>query len=151
MAPRVCVVGSVVHGLTFVVDASAPRRAVLGVVDPETPGGKGANQAVAAARGRAGTVARCIPATISRLRPTCAPTPLDWTGPRLRGPAGRRLAWSMPAPRTPLVAPGANASTPPSAVANCDSLLLTQLEIHALAAGAPVGRLSWSALPSRPG
>ena len=51
MAARVCVVGSVNADLTFTVDAlPRPGQTVLASSLSSSPGGKGGNQAVAAAR-----------------------------------------------------------------------------------------------------
>src|SRR3984957_5798915 len=51
MAARVCVVGSVNADLTFTVDAlPRPGQTVLATSLSSSPGGKGGNQAVAAAR-----------------------------------------------------------------------------------------------------
>lgn len=136
MAPRVCVVGSVNMDLTFVVDAlPRPGETVLAASLTRTPGGKGANQAVAAARAGAqvqfsGAFGDDPAAAQLRAHLRANAVGLDRTV-TVPGPSGTAIiVVDASAENTVLVAPGANAHlTPvPSAVANCD-VLLTQLEI----------------------
>lgn len=160
MAPRVCVVGSVNMDLTFVVDAlPRPGETVLAASLTRTPGGKGANQAVAAARAGAqvqfsGAFGDDPAAAQLRAHLRANAVGLDRTV-TVPGPSGTAIiVVDASAENTVLVAPGANAHlTPvPSAVANCD-VLLTQLRFLLQPRWQPRGqpsrpmRLSWSTPP----
>ena len=137
---RVCVVGSVNMDLTFDVDTlPRPGETVLASSLTYAPGGKGGNQAVAAALRARGCSSSARSATT--LPPnscglTSWPTALDWTGPSaVPGPSGTAIVVvDADAENTIVVAPGANGQlTLPRAgvravVADCD-VLLTQLEI----------------------
>lgn len=137
---RVCVVGSVNTDLTFVVDAlPLPGETVLSSALAASPGGKGANQAVAAARagaqvqfvGAVGTDA-AADALIAHLRGNGVGTDAVITVP---GPSGTAaIMVGADAENMIVVAAGANAhlvldsSTMRDVVAQSDVLLL-QLEI----------------------
>ncbi len=112
-----------------------PGETVLAASLTRTPGGKGANQAVAAARAGAqvqfsGAFGDDPAAAQLRAHLRANAVGLDRTV-TVPGPSGTAIiVVDASAENTVLVAPGANAHlTPvPSAVANCD-VLLTQLEI----------------------
>jgi len=137
---RVCVVGSVNSDLTFSVDAlPGPGETILASSMASAPGGKGANQAVAAARAGAGVqfvgAVGSDPgadALVAHLRDNGVG--LDGLV-RLPGPSGTAaILVDANAENMIVVAPGANAHlTLDSAdlrgvVADCDVVLL-QLEI----------------------
>jgi ribokinase len=140
MATRVCVVGSVNMDLTFHVDTlPRPGETVLASSLTYTPGGKGGNQAVAAARAGAqvqfvGAVGDDPAADQLRAHLLANGVGLDGTV-GLPGPSGTAIiVVDASAENTIVVAPGANGhlTVTPSAVravvTNCD-VLLTQLEI----------------------
>ncbi|OBI16128.1 ribokinase [Mycobacterium sp. E2327] len=166
---RVCVVGSVNMDLTFDVDAlPQPGETVLASSLTSAPGGKGANQAVAAAR--AGAHVQFVgalgdDAAAARLRAHLRANGVGLDGMvTVPGPSGTAaIVVDANAENTIVVAPGANGrltlagAQAREVIAGCD-VLLTQLEIpvptavaaahHARSAGAavivnasPVGRL----------
>lgn len=140
MVARVCVVGSVNADLTFNVDAlPRPGQTVLASSMSTSPGGKGGNQAVAAAR--AGAVVQLVAALGSdsaaeQLRAHLRANEIGLDGVvSLPGPGGTAvIVVDSAAENTIVVAPGANAHlTMNSAdirtvIADSDVLLL-QLEI----------------------
>ena len=122
MTARVCVVGSVNADLTFTVNAlPRPGQTVLASSLTSSPGGKGGNQAVAAAR--AGASVQLVAALGSdsaaeQLRRTSAPTTSGSTAwSPCPDPAARRSSWWTPRPRTTSWSRRAptrsSASTPP--------------------------------------
>jgi ribokinase len=135
---RVCVVGSVNMDLTFDVDAlPRPGETVLASSLTSAPGGKGANQAVAAAR--AGARVRFVgalgdDAAAARLRAHLRANGVGLDGTiEVSGPSGTAVVVvDAGAENTIVVAPGANwrltAADACRAVGTCD-VLLTQLEI----------------------
>ncbi|MDP7723795.1 ribokinase [Mycobacterium sp. TY814] len=155
MSTRVCVVGSINWDLTLDV-ASLPRpgETVLASSLAYAPGGKGGNQAVAAARAGArvqfvGAVGddSAGPQLLAHL--LAAGIDVDGVA-RRQGPSGTAIIVADgDGENTIVVAPGANAalSVSETSVADCD-VLLTQLEIpvpaaleaarHARSAGAVV-------------
>ncbi|WP_193376397.1 PfkB family carbohydrate kinase [Mycobacterium sp. UM_CSW] len=169
MMARVCVVGSVNMDLTFDVDAlPRPGETVLASSLTSAPGGKGANQAVAAAR--AGAHVQFVgalgdDAAAARLRAHLRANGVGLDGMvTVPGPSGTAaIVVDANAENTIVVAPGANGrltlagAQARDVIAGCD-VLLTQLEIpvptavaaahQARSAGAavivnasPVGRL----------
>jgi ribokinase len=142
---RVCVVGSVNMDLTFDVDAlPRPGETVLASSLTSAPGGKGANQAVAAAR--AGARVQFVGAfgddtAAARLRAHLRANGVGLDGTvAVSGPSGTAvIVVDAGAENTIVVAPGANgwltpaAATACRAIAGCD-VLLTQLEIPVPAA-----------------
>ncbi|MGV0794626.1 ribokinase [Mycolicibacterium sp. XJ1819] len=140
MAARVCVVGSVNLDLTFTVDAlPRPGQTVLASSLSTAPGGKGGNQAVAAARAgaRVSLVAALgTDSAADQLRAHLRANDVGLDGVvNLPGPSGTAvITVDSSAENTIAVAPGANAhlsvdSPEVSAVvAGCDVMLL-QLEI----------------------
>ena len=161
---RVCVVGSVNLDVTLGVDAlPRPGETVLASSMTSAPGGKGANQAVAAAR--AGALVQFVgavgdDAAAGRLRDHLAANGVGLNGTaEISGPSGTAIVVvDSNAENIIVVAPGANghltlsgsgssAHSALSVVAGCD-VLLTQLEIpvgtavaaarHARSAGAVV-------------
>jgi ribokinase len=140
MATRLCVVGSVNLDTVLVVDRlPRPGETVLAASVTSAPGGKGANQAVAAAR--AGARVQFVgavgdDAAAERLRTYLASNAVGTDGlVTLAGPSGSAVVTVDSAGENVIVvAPGANARlTLDSAdlreiVADCDVLLL-QLEI----------------------
>ena len=136
MATRVCVVGSVNMDLTFAVPAfPRPGETVLASSLTRAPGGKGANQAVAAAR--AGAQVQFVGAlgddtAAAQLRAHLAANAVGLSGTiTLPGPSGTAIVVvDTSAENTIVTAQGANAhlTLTPAAVNSCD-LLLTQLEI----------------------
>lgn len=138
MATRVCVVGSVNLDSVFTVAAlPAPGETVLGSAPSAHPGGKGANQAVAAAR--AGADVSFVGAVGDddageRLRQHLQANGVSTEGlTTVPGPSGSAVITVDPAgENTIVVAPGANASLTVDAglelIAGSDVLLL-QLEI----------------------
>ncbi len=156
---RVCVVGSVNMDLSLAVDA-LPRRGetVLASSLAYTPGGKGGNQAVAAARAGAhvqfvGAVGDDPAADRLRAHLRANGVGLDGTV-QMPGPSGTAIVVvDANADNTIVVAPGANGrltlagAAARTVIADCD-VLLTQLEIpartalaaaqHARSAGAVV-------------
>ncbi|ORB76066.1 PfkB family carbohydrate kinase [Mycobacterium scrofulaceum] len=146
---RVCVVGSVNMDVSLRVDTlPRPGETVLAASLTHAPGGKGANQAVAAARAGArvqfvGTVGDDPAAGQLRTHLLSNGVGLDATG-ETPGPSGTAIVVvDAHAENTIVVAPGANGrltlDTPAarSVIARCD-ILLTQLEIpvHAAVAAA---------------
>lgn len=137
---RVCVVGSVNMDLTFGVDAlPRPGETVLGSTLSSAPGGKGGNQAVAAAR--AGARVQLVgalgdDAAAARLRTHLKANGVGLDGTvMLPGPSGTAvIVVDANAENTIVVAPGANgrltlaAAGAREVIAGCD-VLLTQLEI----------------------
>jgi ribokinase len=137
---RVCVVGSVNMDLTFDVDAlPRPGQTVLASSLTSAPGGKGANQAVAAAR--AGAHVQFVgafgdDAAAARLRAHLRANGVGLDGTvAVPGPSGTAvIVVDAGAENTIVVAPGANGRLTPDAagaartIAACD-VLLTQLEI----------------------
>ncbi|OBK50262.1 PfkB family carbohydrate kinase [Mycobacterium sp. 1081908.1] len=137
---RVCVVGSVNMDLTFDVDAlPRPGQTVLASSLTSSPGGKGANQAVAAARAGArvqfvGALGDDAAAAALRAHLRANGVGLDGAI-EVTGPSGTAvIVVDSRAENTIVVAPGANGRLTPAAVhacraiATCD-VLLTQLEI----------------------
>jgi ribokinase len=147
MTARVCVVGSVNMDMGFDVDTlPRPGETVLAASFRSTPGGKGANQAVAAAR--AGARVQFVGAVgddsaAARLRAHLTANEVGIEGLiTLPGPSGSAVVVVDSAGENIIVvAPGANGrltldSGPlRSLAADCDVLLL-QLEIPATAATA---------------
>jgi ribokinase len=140
MAARVCVVGSVNMDLTLDVNAlPRPGETVLASSLSYAPGGKGANQAVAAAR--AGARVQFVGALgddpgAEQLRAHLLANGVGMDGTvNLPGPSGTAIiVVDSTAENTIVVAPGANghltlaADAVRAVVADCD-VLLTQLEI----------------------
>jgi len=140
MAARVCVVGSVNADLTFTVDALPhPGQTVLASSLVSSPGGKGGNQAVAAAR--AGASVQLVAALGSdsaaeQLRAHLRASDVGLDGVvSLTGPSGTAvIVVDAAAENNIVVAPGANAqlSVSPAdiraVIADSDVVLL-QLEI----------------------
>jgi ribokinase len=140
MAARVCVVGSVNMDLTFDVDAlPRPGETVLASSLTYAPGGKGGNQAVAAAR--AGAQVQFVGAVgddpaADHLRAHLLANGVGLDGiVGLPGPSGTAIiVVDAGAENTIVVAPGANGqltlaeAAVRAIVADCD-VLLTQLEI----------------------
>jgi ribokinase len=137
---RVCVVGSVNMDLSLRVDAlPRPGETVLASSLTHAPGGKGGNQAVAAARAGArvqlvGAVGDDPAAEQLRAHLLGNGVGLDATT-QTPGPSGTAIVVvDANAENTIVVAPGANgrltldATAVRSAIADCD-VLLTQLEI----------------------
>lgn len=155
---RVCVVGSVNHDLIFQVgELPQPGATVLASSQTSAPGGKGANQAVAASRAGAdvefvGAVGDDVAGSVLRdhLRTNGVGTGAVVTVP---GPSGTAIVVvDAHAENLIVVAPGANGLLVPvwvtaSAISSAD-ILLMQLEIpvatavaaarHARAAGTTV-------------
>ena len=137
---RVCVVGSVNMDMTVRVDAlPQPGETVLASSVSSAPGGKGANQAVAAAR--AGAVVQFVGAfgedtAAEHLRAHLASHGVGLDGTvAVPGPSGTAIVVvDSAAENTIVVAPGANALLTLThigtrgVIAACD-VLLTQLEI----------------------
>lgn len=115
MAARVCVVGSVNADLTFTVDAlPRPGQTVLASSLSSSPGGKGGNQAVAAAR--AGASVQLVAAlgtdsAAEQLRAHLRANEVGLDGVvDVPGPSGSAvLVVDSAAENTIVVAPGANA------------------------------------------
>ena len=140
MTARVCVVGSVNMDLTLHVDAlPRPGETVLASSLTQSPGGKGGNQAVAAARAGGqvqfvGAVGDDPAAEQLRAHLLANGVGLDGTV-AVPGPSGTAIiVVDAGAENTIVVAPGANGRLtvdgpePRTTIANCD-VLLTQLEI----------------------
>ncbi|MGE2690893.1 ribokinase [Mycolicibacterium pulveris] len=140
MARRVCVVGSVNLDHTFVVDAlPRPGQTVLASSMSTAPGGKGGNQAVAAAR--AGATVQLVAAlgndsAAAQLRGHLEANDVGLAGAvTLPGPSGSAsIVVDSAAENTIVVAPGANAhlrvddADVRAVIADAD-VVLTQLEI----------------------
>jgi ribokinase len=140
MATRVCVVGSVNMDTVFDVDAlPRPGETVLAGPARSTPGGKGANQAVAAAR--AGALVRVVGAVGdddagTRLRGHLRDNGVGIDGlMTVPGPSGQAVVVvDSTGENLIVVAPGANgqlrldAAPAGALVADCE-VLLVQLEI----------------------
>jgi ribokinase len=140
MATRVCVVGSVNMDLTFDVDTlPRPGETVLASALTNAPGGKGGNQAVAAAR--AGARVQFVgalgdDAAADRLRSHLDSNGVGLDGlVELPGPSGTAMiVVDAGGENTIVVAPGANGqlmlddAAARAVIADCD-VLLTQLEI----------------------
>ncbi len=140
MTTRVCVVGSVNMDLTLGVDTlPRPGETVLASSLSRAPGGKGGNQAVAAARAGAqvqfvGAVGDDAAAEQLRAHLRAKGVGLDGTV-AMPGPSGTAVVMvDANGENAIVVAPGANVQLALSAaavrrvIANCD-VLLTQLEI----------------------
>ncbi len=137
---RVCVVGSVNMDLTFGVDAlPRPGETVLALSSSHAPGGKGGNQAVAAARvGARVQFAGALgdDAAAERLRAHLLANGVGLDGTvTMHGPSGTAIiVVDAHAENTIVVAPGTNGRLTLSdagvrkVIADCD-VLLTQLEI----------------------
>ncbi|WP_231998216.1 PfkB family carbohydrate kinase, partial [Mycobacterium sp. 1245499.0] len=137
---RVCVVGSVNLDLSLSVDAlPRPGETVLASSLTHTPGGKGGNQAVAAAR--AGATVQFVgalgdDAAAGRLRSHLEANGVGLDGAvEIPGPSGTAIVVvDANAENTIVVAPGANGrftlsdERARSVVGDCD-VMLTQLEI----------------------
>ncbi|MBY0387916.1 MAG: ribokinase [Mycobacterium pseudokansasii] len=148
-ARRVCVVGSLNMDLTFAVTTLPhPGETVLASALNCAPGGKGGNQAVAAAR--AGAHVQFVgavgdDAAADQLRDHLLANGVGIEGMvRVPGPSGTAIiVVDTGAENIIVVAPGANGQLklPPAAVGDCD-VLLTQLEIppHAAVAAARQAR-----------
>lgn len=140
MAARVCVVGSVNADMTYTVDAlPRPGQTVLASALSTSPGGKGGNQAVAAAR--AGAVVQLVAALGTDSAAEQLRTHLDANGvglagvTQVSGPSGSAaIIVDSSAENCIVVAPGANAhlslnsAAVRSIIADSDVVLL-QLEI----------------------
>ncbi|HEU0189759.1 MAG TPA: ribokinase [Mycobacterium sp.] len=147
MKTRVCVVGSVNMDTVLTVDTlPVPGQTVLATSAKSIPGGKGANQSVAAAR--AGAQVRFVGAVgddpaADRLRRHLQDNDVDITGlATAPGPSGTAvIAVDAGGENMIIVAPGANAalnvvsSSVDAIVTGCQVLLL-QLEIPVAAATA---------------
>jgi ribokinase len=141
MARRVSVVGSVNMDITFDVTAlPRPGETVLASSSTYAPGGKGANQAVAAAR--AGAQVQFVGAfgsdpAADRLRAHLLANGVGLDGAvELPGPSGTAIIMvGAGAENMIVVAPGVNAqlTVSPAVLTDCD-VLLTQLEIPAATA-----------------
>lgn len=136
MTSRVCVVGSVNMDLMFdVADLPRPGETVLASSLTYAPGGKGGNQAIAAARAGArvqfvGALGEDAAADQLRANLLTNGVGLDGTV-ELPGPSGTAvIVVDAAAENTIVVAPGANANltVTPDLLADCD-VMLTQLEI----------------------
>ena len=140
MVARVCVVGSVNADLTFTVDAlPRPGQTVLASSLSSSPGGKGGNQAVAAAR--AGAAVQLVAAlgmdsAAEQLRTHLHDNEVGTHGVvNLPGPSGSAvIIVDSAAENTIVVAPGANAhltviSADVRAVIADSDVVLLQLEI----------------------
>ncbi|HEX3286693.1 MAG TPA: ribokinase [Mycobacterium sp.] len=140
MAPRVCVLGSVNADLTFTVDAlPRPGQTVLASSLSSAPGGKGGNQAVAAAR--AGARVQLVAAlgtdsAAERLRAHLRDNEVGLDGVvNVQGSSGSAaIIVDAAAENTIVVAPGANAhlsvaSAAVQAVIADSDVVLMQLEI----------------------
>ncbi len=153
MVARVCVVGSVNADLTFTVDAfPRPGQTVLASSLSSSPGGKGGNQAVAAAR--AGASVELVAAlgddsAAERLRAHLRANDVGLDGVTIvPGPSGSAVIMvDAAAENTIVVAPGANAhlgvtSADVQAVIADSDVVLLQLEIPiaTAVAAARVGR-----------
>lgn len=152
---RVCVVGSVNMDLSLRVDTlPRPGETVLASSLTSAPGGKGGNQAVAAAR--AGARVQFVGAVgedpaAARLRAHLLDNRVELEGTaEVPGPSGMAIVVvDANAENTIVVAPGANAhltldrTAARTAIGDCD-VLLTQLEIPVQAA-ATAARLARSA------
>jgi ribokinase len=142
---RVCVVGSVNMDMTFSVDAiPLPGRTVLASSLTLAPGGKGGNQAVAAAR--AGAHVQFVgamgdDAAAEQLRAHLLANGVGLQGTiSVPGPSGTAvIVVDADAENTIVVSPGANgelsiaSAAARAVVADCE-VLLTQLEIPVAAA-----------------
>jgi ribokinase len=150
MVARVCVVGSVNADLTFTVDAlPRPGQTVLASSLTSSPGGKGGNQAVAAAR--AGAVVQLVAAlgtdpAADQLRAHLHDNDVGLDGVvSLPGASGSAvLIVDSAAENTIVVAPGANghlsvASADVRAVIADSDVVLLQLEIPIATAVAAAG------------
>jgi ribokinase len=140
MAARVCVVGSVNADLTFTVDAlPRPGQTVLASSLLSSPGGKGGNQAVAAARAGASVqlvAALGSDATAEQLRAHLSANDVGLDGVvSVAGPSGTAvIVVDAAAENNIVVAPGANAklsvdSADIQAVIADSDVVLLQLEI----------------------
>ncbi len=153
MAARVCVVGSVNADLTFTVDAlPQPGQTVLASALSTSPGGKGGNQAVAAAR--AGAVVQLVAALGTDAAAHQLRTHLDTNNVGLAGivsvpgPSGSAaIIVDAEAENCIVVAPGANAhlslssAAVRSVIADSDVVLLQlEIPIDTATAAARVGR-----------
>lgn len=153
MAARVCVVGSVNADLTFTVDAlPQPGQTVLASALSTSPGGKGGNQAVAAAR--AGAAVQLVAALGTDAAAQQLRTHLDANGVGLAGvvtvpgPSGSAaIIVDAGAENCIVVAPGANAhlslnsAAVRSVIAGSDVVLLQlEIPIDTATAAARVGR-----------
>lgn len=140
MAARVCVVGSVNVDLSFKVDAlPRPGQTVLAAALTSAPGGKGGNQAVAAAR--AGASVQLVAAlgtdsAAEQLRAHLRANDVGLDGVvSLPGPSGSAaIIVDAAAENTIVVAPGANARLSVDhadirAVITASDVVLMQLEI----------------------
>jgi ribokinase len=177
--PRVCVLGSLNMDITVRTERlPMPGETVLGRGYSATPGGKGANQALAAAR--LGASVRLIGAVGddahgAKLRAVLAAEGVDLTHVRVQPPAPEgqptglgliTVAEGASGENTIVVAPGANAAVRPEdvraaaeAITESDCLLVqlelpmaTVVEAARIAAGAPAGRrpVLLNASPARP-
>ncbi|MCV7303639.1 ribokinase [Mycobacterium barrassiae] len=153
MTARVCVVGSVNADLTFTVNAlPRPGQTVLASSLLSSPGGKGGNQAVAAAR--AGAAVQLVAALGSdseaeRLRAHLSANDVGLDGVvTVPGPSGTAvIVVDAAAENTIVVAPGANAQLSVgsadvrSVIADSDVVLLQlEIPISTAIAAARVGR-----------
>lgn len=140
MAARVCVVGSVNADLTFTVNAlPRPGQTVLASALLSSPGGKGGNQAVAAARAGASVqlvAALGSDATAEQLRAHLSANDVGLDGlVSVAGPSGTAvIVVDAAAENNIVVAPGANAklsvdSADVQAVIADSDVVLLQLEI----------------------
>jgi ribokinase len=140
MAARVCVVGSVNADLTFTVNAlPRPGQTVLASALLSSPGGKGGNQAVAAARAGASVqlvAALGSDATAEQLRAHLSANDVGLEGVvSVAGPSGTAvIVVDAAAENNIVVAPGANAklsvdSADVQAVIADNDVVLLQLEI----------------------
>ena len=140
MAARVCVVGSVNADLTFTVDAlPRPGQTVLASSLSSSPGGKGGNQAVAAARAGASVqlvAALGSDAAAEQLRAHLRANDVGLDGVvTLPGPSGTAvIVVDAAAENNIVVAPGANAQLSVNtadirAVITDSDVVLLQLEI----------------------
>lgn len=140
MAARVCVVGSVNADLTFTVNAlPRPGQTVLASSLLSSPGGKGGNQAVAAAR--AGAAVQLVAAlgddaAAEQLRAHLSENDVGLDGvATVAGPSGTAvIVVDAAAENNIVVAPGANAqltvdSADIQAVIGGSDVVLLQLEI----------------------
>ncbi|MDY6996944.1 MAG: ribokinase [Actinomycetota bacterium] len=153
MPARVCVVGSVNADLTFTVDAlPRPGQTVLASGLTAAPGGKGGNQAVAAAR--AGAAVQLVAAlgtdtAADGLRAHLADNGVGLTGvATVPGPSGSAaIVVDAGAENCIVVAPGANAhlnlasARTRAVLADCDVVLLSlEIPIDTAVAAARAGR-----------